>query len=181
MSGEGVGAVGLEAEVRGLASKVDGLRPVVEDIRSIMPRIAAAIEGLARVEERLVANGEDHKRIHFRISDGEKAVEGVRKDLAELEGRFEALHDEHLVQVTSMRVRGETVPQKKEIVAASCDDGGWWGGAKKTAITEVVRAVVLLCIGFAAWMVAEHVDEFRRGKAGLPPASVVAPAAEKRG
>lgn len=86
----------LEEKVGDLSVKVAELRPIVKDIHAGMPRMLRALETLAHVTERLESNSEDHKRIHYRITDNEKQVDEVKAQIAAVKEDLGQLKEEHI-------------------------------------------------------------------------------------
>lgn len=149
----------LREALHGLEKQVAGLHPVVKDMHSNMPRIATALETLARVTERLEANTEEHQRIHYRIGENHLALENLRKDFVDLEERFESLREEHLVCVTTDSVRRA---QKTS---------GLLARIQAKATDKVVDLIIVAVFAFAVWLVIYH----------LPRYPVTAPIIEKGG
>lgn len=98
-------ADGVEKEVHRLGLAIAKLQPLVNEVHEHIPRIALALETLARVTEKLESNTEEHRRIHYRITAEEEAREKLGDAHEELGRKFSKLWDEHLVCTTKSRVR----------------------------------------------------------------------------
>lgn len=138
----------VKNELHGLGREVAGLRPLVLEVHSNMPRIAVALETLARVTERLESNTEDHKRIHFRISENEHGLKEQSAYYDDLERRFNALRDEHIICSTTARL---------ERVAETT---GPWPRLKMKAAEKTVDLFMVALLGFLAWLVIYHLRHY---------------------
>ena len=145
---------GIESEVHSLGMQIAGLHPLVTEVHSQMPRIAEALETLAMVTAKLENNTEDHKRIHYRITGIESSVKTVIENHGELEARFEALKEEHIVCITTKQVERRA------------ERTSWWAKAKAKAAEKVIEITTLAIIGFIGWMVISHLKEY-------PPAAQI--------
>lgn len=143
MAGEGVAE-----EVQNLRLEISGLRPLVLEMHGNMPRIAMALETLARVTEKLESNTEDHKRIHFRISDIDARVDKEIAQREDLERRFDRLKEEHLICITSAKVR-QTDAQSS-----------LWTRVKAKAAEKAAELVLVAVAGFVVWLVLSHLAAY---------------------
>ena len=145
---------GVKNEVQLLGKQIAGLQPLVREVHNQMPRIAEALETLAMVTAKLENNTEDHKRIHYRITGIESSVKTVIENHGELEARFEALKDEHIVCITTKQVERRA------------ERTSWWAKAKAKIAEKIIEITTLAIIGFIGWMVISHLKEY-------PPAAQI--------
>lgn len=138
----------IRGELQGLGKEVAGLRPLVLEMNSNMPRIAVALETLARVTEKLESNTEDHKRIHFRITENERALKELSGYHDDLERRFESLRDDHIVCTTTTRV--------ERTVAVS----SLWEKIKVKVAEKTVEIFLVAMIGFVGWLVVVNLPRY---------------------
>lgn len=138
----------IKDEVHGLSREIAGLRPLVHEVHNNMPRIATALETLARVTEKLESNTEDHKRIHYRITETENHVKSLNGHHDDLERRFEALREDYLVCTTTSKIR------------RSDAQTGLWARLKLKAAEKAVDLIVVAVVGFFAWMVVFHLAKY---------------------
>ena len=137
-------------EVQNLGCELAELRPLVHEVHSNMPRIALALETLAAVTTRQEANIEDHKRLHYRISDVEKKADTALAENKSLRQDFDELHDEHLVCTTTQKV--ERRQARSGLVArlrAKLED-------------KALEILVTVVLGFCGWMVYSHWREYQK-------------------
>ncbi len=127
----------LQKTLTDLRVDVAEIKPLAKQI----PSIAAAMTTLAEVSAKLENNFEDHKRIHYRITDVEKDVRGLKEE-------FETLKEEHIVCVTTKQVERRS------------ERTSLWTRAKKNATDKVVEITTLAIVAFAAWMVISHLKEY---------------------
>ena len=121
---------------------------MVLEVHGNMPRIAVALETLARVTERLESNTEDHKRIHYRISECQQHLKEMEAYYDDLEIRFNTLRDEHIVCTTTSRVERSAVTT------------GLWARLKVKAAEKTVDLVVVAVLGFLVWLVIYHLRHY---------------------
>jgi chromosome segregation ATPase len=139
---------GIRGEVHSLCKTIAGIQPLVKEVHGQMPRIAEALESLAAISAKMENNTEDHKRIHYRISDVESSVKALAGRHDELEHNFDSLKEEHIVCITTKQVERRT------------ERASWWTKAKAKAGEKVVEVVTLAVVGFTAWMVLSHLKEY---------------------
>src|SRR6185369_7157266 len=95
---------GLQKDIHGLSLELAGLKPLVKEVHNHIPRITNALETLADVSARLENNVEEHKRIHFRITEHDKDITKLKADHESLDHRFSVLKEEHVICMTTKRV-----------------------------------------------------------------------------
>lgn len=152
---------GIKSEVHSLNKTIAGLQPMVKDVHTQMPRILEALETLAKVTVKLENNTEDHKRLHYRITEVKTAHEELAERHEDLAGKFDALEKEHLVCITTRQV-------ERKVERCS-----WWSKAKSKALEKAVEIVTLAIIGFTAWMVLTHLKEYPKTAPIVTPAAAV--------
>lgn len=153
----------IKDEVNGISRELSGLRPLVNEMHSNMPRIAKALETLAGVSVKLEANAEDHKRLHYRITDNEEEIERVESDLKELKRDFYTMRDEHVV-VTTARKTKQQVAQSSVLARL-----------RLKAAEKAVELITLAVMLFSAWMVLSHLPKYS------PAAQIMSQAGQEEG
>lgn len=133
-------AGGVEQEVHNLRLDIAKLQPLVNEVHENMPRIAVALETLARVTEKLESNTEEHKRIHYRITAEEEARRELGEAHADLARRFIDLRDEHLVCTTRSRVRESDARE------------GLWARIKGGAAEKAGEYLIVGVVALAVWL-----------------------------
>lgn len=134
----------VKDEVHSLGLEIAGLKPLVNEVHNNMPRIAKALETLATVTERLESNTEDHKRLHYRISevDNDVKVIGGRHD--DLALKFEALQKDFIICTTRK----------------SAEKASLLTRLKEKAAEKTVELMLVAIICFAAWLVVYHLPHY---------------------
>lgn len=138
----------VRSEVHVLGKEIAGLRPLVHEVHANMPRIAVALETLARVTEKLENNTEEHKRLHFRISEAEEDIRGLDARHGDLERKFFALRDEHLICTTTNRTR-RTAQQTSLLTRL-----------KEKAAEKTIEVALVAILCFMAWIVIYHFPKY---------------------
>lgn len=142
----------LKDNIHELGKEVAGLKPMVKEVHGYMPRIVSAMEKLAEVSVRMENNTEEHKRIHYRITD-------VDTNVKSLQTEFDSLKEEHIVCVTTKRVERQS--ERSNI----------WAKFKTKATEKAIEWALVIIIGATTWMVATHTREYI---ASLPKTPTVA-------
>lgn len=131
----------VQAEVGNLGRQVATLTPMVHDMHQNMPRIATALETLARVTEKLESNTEDHKRIHYRITE-------VQTDQKVMRQEVDTLKSEHLVHMTTSRLDADK--KSKGLLAR----------LKFKMAEKVVEWALIGILVFLLWLVLFHLRDY---------------------
>jgi hypothetical protein len=131
----------IRKEVFKLCNALAGITPLVTEVHGQMPRIAEALETLAMITAKLENNTEDHKRIHYRITE-------IGTTVKTLSDSYDAWKECHLVCMTTKQV-------ERRVERLS-----WWTRAKTKAGDKVVEIVTLAIVSFVGWMVISHLKEY---------------------
>lgn len=131
----------IKDEVHSLGKEIAGLRPLVHEMHNNMPRIVEALETLARVTEKLENNADDHKRLHYRITDVEVSVKALKVEHNGLDERFVKLKEEHIVCTTTQKVTSKV------------EKSGVWAKIKAKFTDKALELMIIATLGFVAWMV----------------------------
>jgi len=143
----------IKESVHTLETEISGLKPIVSDIHANMPRIAKAMETLARATERLNSHEDEHKRLHYRISETDKRTKDMHSQLTALNERMNGLWQEHIDCQARLSARKEAKKEEKENL-------GWWERLKQKVAEQVAVFVVLGVIAFFLWVVIYHLPQY---------------------
>lgn len=134
----------LHRDVTDLKVSVAGMKPYVEQI----PGIADSLKILAEIMPRLQTNMEDHQHIHKRLDYNDNETKKV-------EARLHVVEICHAACMERQRI--EAVEEQESFATI----------AKRVIIPAIVSAA----LGFAGWMMAEHLPAYIGNKV-LPPTEV---------
>jgi predicted nucleic acid-binding Zn-ribbon protein len=153
----------VQKAVHGLEKQVAGLAPLVNEMHGHMPRIAQALETLARVEERQVANNEEHQRIHYRITGIENSLAALSQEKDELESSLDSLREEFIICTTTSR----TLKHREKSSMGT--------RLKTRAAERAVEWATIAVLTFVGWLVLAHLKEYPQ------TAAIVGTAAPEQG
>lgn len=138
----------LRDAVNLLGREVSELKPVVLDVHSNMPRIAQALETLAKVTARQEASHDEHKRIHYRIAENENNISAVRNDVGRLKERIDKVREEQVICLAGQKVKKKDlrIPLLERIRSAVAE--------------KVIVVIVLATLGFFGWLVVYHLPKY---------------------
>ena len=148
----------VKKSLHGLENEMSGIRPVVDDIHQYMPRISAALETLAAVTVKLESNAEDHKRIHYRITDAENDHKQLQTEHKQLEAKVDTLWKEHVecqaelaAGKKTLGVPGPAIQQPAKPLLRRIQE--------KVA-ENVATTVVMIVLAFLGWLLIFHLPNY---------------------